>query len=566
MARARVLVDADVRTMEGAARADAIAWRDGAIVAVGTEDAVRAAVDTAEEPEVTRLGGATVVPGFIDAHHHACIGALYGGAVRLTPPSVTTIEQLQRALAGASKALAPGEWLVATDWDELLLDERRPPTLAELDDAVPDRPLFALHYSCHRGLANARALEQAGIDRATPDPAGGAIARGAAGAPNGLLVERGMSRVESLARASLIAKDAEGFFERLARHHAALAAVGITRVVDAAVPLDALALLVEAARRGALTVPTVAMPTSTTGWLQAPWDVLEAGAIAGHGDLVTVGPIKLIFDGAPACAMCLSWWQVAGVAARAWAMALGQRSLDVVRATMSVAPRVGAKVRTGIQIYGRDEAREVVGAIADRGMGVAAHAIGNEAIAVALEAFEAIGPARLARAGTPRVEHATFVDAALVARLARAGAAVVTQPAFVTLPAFASAPSVPGMRAIALRWLLDAGVPVAGSSDWPVAGFDPLEGLRAAVTRRTRRVHAYEPDQRVTLDEALAMYTRVAAQVSGCADRCGTLATGKRADLVVIDRRLARDTDLEDARVRATVIGGALAFGALAAP
>jgi len=78
-------------------------------------------------------------------------------------------------------------------------------------------------------------------------------------------------------------------------------------------------------------------------------------------------------------------------------------------------------------------------------------------------------------------------------------------------------------------------VPVAGSSDWPVAGFDPLEGLRAAVTRRTRRVHAYEPDQRVTLDEALAMYTRVAAQVSGCADRCGTLATGKRADLVVID-------------------------------
>lgn len=556
-----VLVDADVRTLTPeAARGEAIAWRDGAIVAVGARDEVTRAAGAGAE--VTSVGGATVLPGFIDAHHHACIGALYGSAVRLAAPAVTDIASLQRALSEASKALEPGEWLVATDWDELVLAERRPPTRAELDDAVPDRPLFAMHYSCHRGLANTRALERAGIDAKTPDPAGGAISRGKNGVPDGLLVERGMSRVEALARASRIARDAEGFFARLARHHEALVRAGITRVVDAAVPLDAVMLVLEAARRGALTVPMVLMPTSAAGWLEAPWDVLERGAIKGEG-LVEIGPVKLVFDGAPACAMCLDWWQVAGVTVRGWIMALEQGSLDVVRAMLSVQPRFGARARTGIRIYGREEARDVVRAIADRGLPIATHAVGNEAIDTALAAYEEVGTARLARAGTPRLEHATFLDRGLIARIAGAGAAVVTQPFFVTLPAFGSAPSVPAMRVLAHRWLLDAGVKLAASSDYPVAGFDPLAGIRAAVGRRTARGAIFEADQRVSLDEAIAMYTRTAAEVSGCGDRCGTLAPGKRADLVVLDAPLGSEAELDAARVRATVIGGALAFGRL---
>src|SRR5437868_2071216 len=116
---------------------------------------------------------------------------------------------------------------------------------------------MAMHYSCHRALANSAALTAAGIDKHTPDPSGGVISRGRSGVPDGLLVERGMSRVESLARANLVARDAEGFLARLARHHRALAAAGITRVVDATVPADLAALYREASRRGLLTVPTV---------------------------------------------------------------------------------------------------------------------------------------------------------------------------------------------------------------------------------------------------------------------------------------------------------------------
>jgi predicted amidohydrolase YtcJ len=270
-----VLCNADVRCMdERATRTDAIAWEDGRIVALGP-DALRTRADVAWD-----AGGATVLPGFIDAHHHPCLAALWGGLVRLTPPSVTDIASLQAALARASAGLAPDRWLVAMEWNELALAERRSPTRSELDDAVPDRPVLAMHYTCHRAVANSRALELAGISRHTPDPPGGAVSRGRNGVPDGLLIERGMSRAEALARASLIAHDAEGFFERLREHHRALAAVGITRVVDATVPGDLVELYREAVRRGALLVPTVLMPVSTAGYLEEPWDASDRCACA----------------------------------------------------------------------------------------------------------------------------------------------------------------------------------------------------------------------------------------------------------------------------------------------
>ncbi|HWL88508.1 MAG TPA: amidohydrolase family protein [Polyangiaceae bacterium] len=127
----------------------------------------------------------------------------------------------------------------------------------------------------------------------------------------------------------------------------------------------------------------------------------------------------------------------------------------------------------------------------------------------------------------------------------------------------ASTPPIPGLRILPFRSLLDAQVKLAGSSDFPVAGFDPLDGIRAAVTRRTGRGRVHDAEQCISLEEALTMYTRTAAEVAGCLDRCGTLEPGKRADIVVLDGQLAAGERLKTARVRATVIGGELAFGSL---
>jgi len=560
MSHARVLIHADVRTMDARRpRADALAWRDGTLLAVGDRDAVLDAAGDAAE--VLDAHGATVLPGFIDAHQHPTLTALYGSRARLTPPRVTDITSLQSALRAAAKNVPPGRWVVATDWDELQLAERRPPTRAELDAAVPDHPLMAMHYTCHRALANSRALERAGIRRATPDPAGGLISRGRDGLPDGLLIERAMSPVESLGRADLIAHDAEGFFEQLEAHHRALLAEGITRVVDATVPLDVIELYREAARRGRVPVPTIMLPVSLGGYLEAPWDVFSAPIAHGTNGPLTVGPVKLVFDGAPVCAMCLSVWQTAGAMVGALALSLRQGSLDPVRASLSVRPRVDVdgKVRTGLTLYPRAEAERVVRAAVDHGFMVAAHAIGNESIDVVLAAYKAAGPA-LHQTRAPRIEHATFLDRDLAARLAYAGVAVSAQPHMVTLPTVSGAPPVPGIRFMALRWLLDAGVKVAGSSDHPVTGFAPLDGIRSAVTRRTVGGRTYEPDQRVELDEALVMYTRAAADVCGCLTDCGTLEAGKRADLVVLDRTLSART-LDEVKVRATVLGGETLYG-----
>jgi hypothetical protein len=549
----------DVRPLDrDGARAEAVAWRDGHIVAVGARDDVTREVGSGVETWDTK--GATIVPGFLDAHHHPCLVALYGGATRLAPPMVTNIVGLQRALAGASRTLPPGTWLVATEWDELLLEERRPPTRRELDDAVPDRPLFALHYTCHRALANSRALELAGIGARTQDPEGGVISRGNNGLPDGLLIERGMSHVESLARASLTARDVDGFIARLASHHRALAAAGITHVTDATVPRDLAELYREAARRNALVVPTTMMPVSTTGYLEGPHDALDGPPTGTEAGLLAVGPLKLIFDGAPGCSMCVGWLQAAGATLRAFVMSVRWGSLDPIRMAFSASPRLGRKVRTGIAIYSRQEARETVRAGLERGFAIATHAIGNEAINVALEAYEAAG-SRLHDLRAPRLEHAAFVSRDQVKRIAAIGAVIAVQPNFVSLPAYASAPKIPGLRTIALRSFLDAGIRLVGSSDYPVTGFAPLDAIRASVFRRTARRRILDADERISLDDALALYTRVAAEACGHGHTRGTLGVGKRADFVVFGGPLRHERDLDGLDVRATVIGGEIVCG-----
>lgn len=552
--------NADVRIMDSSnRRASALAWRDGKILAVGSREEVR--LCAGPDAEAWDAEGRTVLPGFVDAHHHPSIVALYGGVAKLARPQVVDIPSLLQALRDAAAKLGPGEWLVATDWNETVLAEKRPPTRQELDDAVPDRPLLAMHYSCHRALTNSRGLALAGIGRNTPDPPGGLISRGRDREPDGLLIERGLSRVEELARTSLVARDLEGFFRRLAAHYEGLLSTGITRVADCTVPGDILPLYREAARRGLVKVPTVMFPVSAHGYFEEPWDALEGPVTGSEDGPLTVGPVKLVFDGAPTCALCISWLQSAGLTVRTLALALETRSVQPLRTMMSSKPRMGLQLRTGIKLYEKDRAELVVRSVVDRGFSVAVHAIGNEAVDGALGAFDHAGSA-LDRAGPPRIEHAMFLSRDLVSRIADRGAIVAAQPHMLELPDLSMAPSIPGLRMFPLRWLLDAGVRVAGSSDYPVADYAPLRGIRSAVTRQTLRGTTHEPDQCIGLDEALAAYTRVAAEACGAGALCGTIEPGKRADLVVTDRSLYAG-DLEHTAVRATIIGGEVLYGAL---
>ena len=409
-----------------------------------------------------------------------------------------------------------------------------------------------MHYTCHRAAANSRALDLAGIDANTPDPPGGIITRAAGNRPQSVLIERGMSRVEALARASLLEHDSGPFLDRMATHYRALVERGITRVVDTAVPLDLFAMFQRSVDRGDIIVPTHLCPTSIGGWLEEPTDVIAAAGEFALQPPLHMGPVKLVFDGAPQCAMCLSWWKSFGVAARATLLSLQLGSLDPIRSSMSVAPRLGLQLRSGISIYDDGAALRTIRSLNDAGLPTATHAIGNDAIRVVLQAYEALGPAMHAH-GVARIEHAAFAGMQLVDRIAQAGVAVVAQPDMVRMPAYATVPEIPGHPFFPLRWMHDAGIVVAGSSDYPVTNFDPLDGIRSAVRRRTMNGRVLNPSQCVTTTEAIAMYTRQAAVACGIAHMTGTLAEGKRADFVVVDGDL---DDLDTLRVRQTWIGG----------
>lgn len=539
-----------IRTMDPAQPlAEAIAWEGLRLTAVGRRAQVLEATPGAE---VIDVGEATVLPGFVDGHHHVSISALYDGAVRLVPPRVHDVASLQAVLAEAAKQSGPDRWLIATHWDETLLRERRPPTRQELDAAVPDRPLFLLHHTCHRALANGKALELAGIDRHTPEPAGGAISRGAGGVPDGLLIERAMASVEELARADRLKVDVDGVLDRMAAHYRAVARAGITRICDTAVPRDLLGTFRALAARGDVRVPTHACPVSIRGWLPEPLDALEGeGTGEAAGPNLWIGPVKLVFDGAPGCSMCLSWGQSLVALARTLGLTLRHRSLDPLRTALSIAPRYGAQVRSGIALYQPEDGARVVRAAAERGFAVASHALGNQAIETALHAYAAAG-LRLHAGGVPRLEHAAFAEPDDARRMADLGVAAVVQPAMLEMHMTASAARIPGLPFFPLRRLREAGVTMVGSSDYPVHTFDPLAGIRAAVERRNAHGDVIDPEEQLGLDEALAMYTRHAAEVLGVADETGTLTAGKRADVVVVEGLADRAPKL--AR---TFVGGA---------
>jgi predicted amidohydrolase YtcJ len=218
-------------------------------------------------------------------------------------------------------------------------------------------------------------------------------------------------------------------------------------------------------------------------------------------------------------------------------------------------------LHTGVRCFSIDDGRRIVEAACDAGFSVAIHAIGNGAVE---QAIDALGRARAKHRDSPppRIEHASIIDADAARRAADLGIAVAAQPHFITLPVFDEMPRPPGLRFLAHRTLIDAGVRVGGSSDAPVTAFEPLAAMGSAVTRRTRSGAKLHEEEALSAHEALALYTREAAYIDGSLDIAGTLEPGKRADIVVLSADpCGRGEDtFADVRVDRTILGGQTVF------
>jgi predicted amidohydrolase YtcJ len=558
------VLEGEVVTMDAAApRAEAVGVRGGRIVAVGNSAEVRRAMGRDVAP--VALDGGAVLPGFIDAHHHFCFAAFDRRTPDLHHEPDTPLEALLsqvREMAGEGSR----GWVRAQGYDPSKLREKRPPRLEELDEACPERPLFLWAFSAHEACLNSAAFAAMGWSTRTPDPDGGAIVRDRRGRLTGEVVEAACFLAEARSRESLVEGADDAWLADAEAHGEDLLRRGITRVGDPGVPPSLERLYLRAAREQRLPLAVHRMPVGAASLLTPRFDDEPTGS----GPAATpVGPAKLFLDGAERCALCVSVRQVMRAASATIRRAVGRGGIATVRAASR---RAGFRrgpdglLHQGILFWEQDALESAVRAAADRGFQVAQHAIGNEAIASGLTAIERASPALDRVPGRPRLEHAMLVDPPLVRRIADAGAIAVVQPFFLydLGDTLAALPPPKPIELMPLRGMLDAGATLAGSSDYPVSHFDVLAAVKSAATRRTRRGNAHEPDQAISIEEALRAYTLGSAMALGVDQEVGTISRGKHADLVVLSEN-PLDVDperVDEIAVLGTYCGGRLAFSA----
>ena len=503
----------------------ALAAREGRVLAFG--EAAELTRLQGPRTRVLDLAGGLAVPGLTDAHAH-----LLGLGAVLEQVDLRGATSIAEVVARVQQHAPPSGWIVGRGWDQNLWPGAAMPTHDPLTAAFPDRPVWLRRVDGHAGWANQAALTAAGVTASTTAPQGGEITTrdGPRGREaTGLLVDAAMDLIREPP------VDADALRRRVLQAQAQVLPLGLTAIHEMGVARDADAVLRALADSGDLRL-------RITGYADEDWFVREVRhnlpKRPGHSDRYTLVGVKVYVDGA-----------------------LGSRGAALL------APYDDRPGHTGALQHTQAQLREVVQFARDGGWQVAAHAIGDRAIRDLLTAFADTRP-RPRRAGREdprlRVEHAQIVDLADIARFVRLGAVASMQPTHATsdmawVPARIGAARLPG--AYAWRRFLDAGVPLAFGSDFPVERPDPTHGLHAALTRQDpagQPPGGWLPDQRLTLWQAVAGFTSGAAFAAGQEDWRGRLGLGMAADLTCFrdDLRTRPPPSVRDAAILATVIAG----------
>ncbi|WP_181704911.1 amidohydrolase [Chthonobacter rhizosphaerae] len=541
-----IITDARVLTLDpDRPRAEAVAVKDGRILAVGSTGEVLALAG----PGTRRLSGAarTLIPGFSENHMH-----LFAGAGEMHHLQLFGLHG-RDALADAVRAYAAGHpdepVLYAQGADYTILGAE-PPTRQSLDAILPDRPLMLMAPDHHTAWANTAALERAGLLHGRALPPGNEVVMGADGLATGELRE--MAAFDPVLAAGGADRCRTGLstgldpdpwptgaaFEAdiaiMKRGLALAARHGITSIQNMDGNRYQLALLAELERRGELPcrvkVPFHWRPSMDLSILE------EASAL--HRDFrsgkVTSGFVKIFYDGV----------------------------LDSGTAVL-LEPYADEPGWTGAPLMTPERFAEAAVEIDRRGLQIAVHAIGDGAVRAVLDGYAAARRANGARDSRHRIEHIELVHPDDVPRFAELGVIASMQPShppgalgFPLEPTITRIGRARWPHAYATRTLKEAGAVVAFASDWPVAPIDPILGIKAALTREPW--DPADPDQRLTLLEAIEAYTAAGAYAEFLEDRKGRLKPGHLADLVLLsaDLEAVPAADLHEVHAAVTVCDG----------
>ncbi|MFD8775610.1 amidohydrolase [Streptomyces sp. NPDC059916] len=525
-------------------RATSVAVRGERIVAVG-HDEVRQLVGPATE--VVDLKGKLLIPGFQDAHAHPVGGGLELGQCDLS--GATTLDEYRSRISAYAQAHPDTEWITGGGWSM----EAFPgglPTAAELDALVPDRPAYLVNRDHHGAWVNSRALQAAGIDARTPDPADGRIERDADGAPTGMLQEGAANLIGRLLPPVTLEQRITG----LLRAQALMHSLGVTAWQDA--------LLGEHAN---LTDPTDAyLATAADGRLTARvvgslwWDrsrgteqidELVARRTAGTRGRLRCTTVKIMQD---------------GVAENGTAALLGPY-LDGCGC---------ASDNSGISFVPPLDLQKYVTELDARGFQVHFHALGDRAVREALDAVEAARTANGRTDTRPHLAHLQVVHPDDIGRFRELGATANMQALWAAHEPQMDDLTIPFLGPERSAWqypfgdLQRSGATLAAGSDWPVSSPDPIEAIHVAVNRvlpdATPGTPVFLPEQRIGLDAALTAYTAGSAYVNHLDDVTGSITAGRLADLVVLDRDpfAAPTEEIGATRVLETFVGGERVYAA----
>ncbi|ACU98459.1 amidohydrolase [Saccharomonospora viridis] len=526
----------DVRALtmrEDRPRAHTVGVLGGHIVGVDEE------VEGASARRVVDGGGAVLTPGFADAHNHMVWFGLSLAEMDLS--TCRTLDEVYDAVAERAARLPSDAWVIGSQYDDFVLGGH--PDRAALDRAGGGRPVWLKHRSAHMCVVSSAILDKAGIlDDSAVVPEGGVVERDASGEPTGLLAEQAQQLVDALVKPYPV----EELVEAIARASEVYVAEGLTHVTEAGVaggwighsPAEAAAYQL-ARQRGKLNVRVELMPaTETLHPLTDELVGLDLGVRSGFGDdFLRIGPMKIFTDGA-----------------------LSSKTAAVTQ------PFEGDG---GVGVLGDDPEvlRNRILAAHRGGWRVAAHAIGDRAIDLTLEAFER-AQRECPRPGVRhRIEHAAMVRPDHLPRLAALDVVPVPQARFLYEIGDTMRTSLGEAR---IPWLyrhrsfLDAGLRVPGSSDRPCVGTGaPLAGMRNMVERTTSGGVVLAEDERVDAMEALRAYTTHAAYAACLEDRRGRIEAGMQADLVLLgdDPTTVAPSAMDKIRVLATFVAGEVVHG-----
>ena len=518
-------------------RAQALALRGDRILAVGSAADILKLKSTATT--VVDLKGHFLMPGFNDAHMHLTNAGFKRLTVDLT--GTRSLEEFRERIRKRVETAEPTEWITGSGWDETLWPVKEIPSRWDIDEVTLDHPVYMERIDGHVAAANTLALKLSRVTLASKDPEGGEIGRDSTGQPNGILRETAKEMVKSVIPAPTPEKRRQAIEAALLD----IARSGVTSVQDNSDSENGEAywedfrIFEQLEHEGKLTV-------RISEWIPfaAPLETLKQRRDAHpQGDsMLHTGMLKAYLDGS-----------------------LGSHTAALLL------PYSDDVSNSGLPRSDQATLNQMTQDRVAAGFQIGFHAIGDKAVQMGLEAFaEAEKAARTkgtkAYDGTEnyrlRIEHAQVTNPAQLARFRELKVIASMQPShLLTDMRWAPARLGPARAAHSYAWaeFLNHGVTLAFGTDYPVEPVAPFRGLYVAVTRKSEDGKLeYFPEQRLTIDQAIAAYTTGSAYAEFTEKDKGILAPGKLADFVVLDRDLTAipAEQILGTRVLRTVVGG----------